>query len=1337
MSAREPVAIVGMAVWLPGAPDLDSYRRNLFSGVDAIADVPESLKLSGFHDAGHRASEQADPARTYCHRGGFLDRPLTVDATAFGIMPSSVPGMEPDQLIALKVAADALEDAGGRAALSDTAKTAVILGRGAYHTPGIMRFEQRVRGVGEILRAIGEVLPSVTGSELDRLRAALLEPLGSTDPDASIGLVPNLAASRVANRLDLGGPAYTIDAACASSLLAVDHAMTELATGRCDAVLAGGVHHCHDETLWSLFTQLRALSPSERISPFSRHADGLLIGEGTGVVVLKRLADAERDGDRIYAVVRGTGTSSDGRAASLFNPDTRGQELALRRAWAEAGLDPLAPHALGLLEAHGTATPAGDAAEIDTITRVFGPPAGGGAVIGSVKSMIGHTMPAAGIAGLVKAALAVHHTTLPPTLHCEEPNPLLAGTAFTAIRTAREWDAPRDGTPRRAGVNAFGFGGINAHTILEEPARPSRSRAAVREPERIVRLGAGTPGELATLLAKQGSALRAATPATTGLCRLSVVDPTDRKLELARRIVAKGEPWRGRNDVWFAPDPLLLAEPSAKTAFVFPGIEAEFASRCADVAAHFGLAPPPTVRTGSLLSHVDGLWSAGVTLDFALRRLGIVPDGFAGHSVGEWTAMTVAGMYRIDEAKTLHSRYLPGGFEPPEADFVVLGCPAAEAADRIADEPDLVVSHDNAPRQSIACGPPEAVARLAERCRADGVVARVLPFRSGFHTPLLRPMLSSFEYLIGELRLTPPSVPIWSATTTGRYPEDLDEVRALYLEHLVAPVRFRELVESMYADGFRIFLQAGPGQLGSFVADTLDGRAHLMVSADAPGRDGMAQLRRVAAALWAEGGDPRFDSLDRTRTGAAIAIDTFGAPMSVPSAARGLLDRPRDPDLPALPPGTAAEVVAEFTELLADTRRAAASVAAAALGAATEAAADVLLDISLDTMPYLRDHRFFRQRADWPDEEDHRPVVPATALIELAVGEVARRWPDEVAVAVHHAVFTRWLVAAPAQRVPLRTRRDGDRVRVEIGEYASMTVELGRAYPVPPEQRTVGAPEKTPPTTAAGTYEQRDMFHGPGYQGLSVLHGLGARHIRGELVVPPAPGGLLDSVGQLLGCWLMASESDGLLAFPRSVKEIRFHGPHPGQGERLDCLVEITEVTEDRLGMSAQLVHRGRTWVTIEAWRDVRFACDHHAHRAYAFPERNLLSTSDSGGRMALNAPWRTAAGRDLYAGVYLGSGERADYDRCPPPRRQRWLTDRIAAKDAARAWLAERGTTGIYPAELVVSVSGGVAAVRGQHGAPVPELTVHLERDGDTVRARAGERSGVSTTNYERGARL
>ncbi|HEY3465812.1 MAG TPA: polyketide synthase, partial [Amycolatopsis sp.] len=419
------VAIVGMSVLLPGAPDLDTYWRNLVGGVDAITDVPPEK-----WDSAHYAPDERRADRVYCRRGGFVDELAEVDVTGFGIMPNSVPATEPDQLIALRVAAQAVADAGGPDRLpADRAKVGVVLGRGGYLTPGLVRLDQRVRTATQLVRTLGELLPDLDEKRLEAVREAFTDQLGPEAPESAIGLVPNLAASRLANRLDLRGPAYTVDAACASSLIAVDHAVRELATGRCDVVLAGGVHHCHDITFWSVFTQLGALSPTERIRPFHRDADGVLIGEGTGVVVLKRLADAERDGDRVYAVITGTGVASDGRTASLASPDSGGQVRAVRQAWAAAGLDPADPESLGLLEAHGTATPAGDAAELATLKEVFGRE--GTAVLGSVKSMIGHTMPAAGIAGLVKAALAVHHGVLLPTLHCDDPHPALAETRFS------------------------------------------------------------------------------------------------------------------------------------------------------------------------------------------------------------------------------------------------------------------------------------------------------------------------------------------------------------------------------------------------------------------------------------------------------------------------------------------------------------------------------------------------------------------------------------------------------------------------------------------------------------------------------------------------------------------------------------------------------------------------------------------------------------------------------------------------------------------------------------------------------------------------------------------
>ncbi|HEY3472270.1 MAG TPA: acyltransferase domain-containing protein, partial [Amycolatopsis sp.] len=673
----------------------------------------------------------------------------------------------------------------------------------------------------------------------------------------------------------------------------------------------------------------------------------------------------------------------------------------------------------------------------------------------------------------------------------------------------------------------------------------------------------------------------------------------------------------------------------------------------------------------------------------------IRPDALAGHSVGEWTAMQAAGMYRAEP--DLLERYWPEGFTLPEADYLVLGCPAARVAELLTGE--LVISHENAAKQTIVCGPPDAVAGFAVSCRGLGIVARTLPFRSGFHTPLMRPHLAPFARLVAELDLRAPALPVWSATTTRPYPAAAAEVRALYLDHLLRPVRFRELTEALHEAGFRAFVQVGAGQLGSFVTDTLGERRHLVVAAASGTRAGLAQLRRVATALWTEGGNPDFAALEPKR----IRLNTGNALLSLGESARGLLDT--EP-LPELPTGVPDAIVAEFTALLTETRQSAADVVAAAARRRTEST----VDVSLTAMPYLRDHRFFRQRDDWPDESDFRPVVPATTLVDLACRAAERTWPGTKAVAVRDAVFSRWLIASPAQRVPVSMSREGDRVTVEIGPYALMTVELGGFGP-PPSPTAPPGPETTPPLTAAEIYARREMFHGPAYQGLARLTGLGEQHIRGELVVPSAPGGLLDNVGQLLGCWLMATRSDGLLAFPRSIGGLTWYGPEPEPGTRLECLVRVRLPRPDVLEMDAELVRDGRVLAGIEGWRDVRFPCDRAAHRVYAFPDRHLLAERHDDGRVTVTDRWPTVAARDIYAGIYLSAAERAEFAAVPPLRQRGWLLRRIAAKDAVRAHLAEP----VYPAEIRVHDDGTIS---GRHGRVLPALAVAVELTGETATA-------------------
>jgi hypothetical protein len=347
-------------------------------------------------------------------------------------------------------------------------------------------------------------------------------------------------------------------------------------------------------------------------------------------------------------------------------------------------------------------------------------------------------------------------------------------------------------------------------------------------------------------------------------------------------------------------------------------------------------------------------------------------------------------------------------------------------------------------------------------------------------------------------------------------------------------------------------------------------------------------------------------------------------------------------------------------------------------------------------------------------------VVPATGLIDIACGAVEKAWPGQTAVGVHDAVFTRWLIAEPAQQVPMSMTREHDGVTVRIGEFASMTVETATRFPVAPPRSPVPGPETPAPLHATEIYARREMFHGPAYQGLAELSGIGTAHIRGDLVVPTAPGALLDNVGQLLGCWLMGTQSDGLLAFPRSIGRVTWYRPEPGPGVRVSALAVIRQPQPDLLEMDAELVHESQVAVRVERWRDIRFPCDRAAHRVYAFPDRNRLSEEHAGGWVSVTDRWPSVAARDIYAGVYLNADERAAFARCPPQRQRGWLLERIAIKDAVRVRLAAQGVDAVYPAEIQVQEDGTIA---GRHGRTLPDLAVAVDRTGEVAVAIAQNR--------------
>ncbi|MEU4492066.1 beta-ketoacyl synthase N-terminal-like domain-containing protein [Streptomyces sp. NPDC023998] len=1351
-------AIIGMGAVFPGAADLTAYRRNLVAGTDAIGDVPPGRwDPQVYYDA----NGTEGPARSdhfYCRRGGFIDDLAAFDPTRFGIMPAAVAGAEPDQLLALRVIAEAVADAGGEERLpADRSRIGVILGRGGFMGVATARLDQRVRTAHQLSATLRELAPELGEERISQVREAFQAGLGPERPEASIGLVPSFTAARAANRLDFQGPAYTLDAACASSLLAVEQAAGLLASGSCDLMVAGAVHHCHIATLWSVFTQLRALSPSQQIRPFDRRADGTLLSEGTGVVLLKRLADAERDGDRVYAVVRGVGVAGDGRAASLMSPLVDGQVRALHRAWTQAGLDPAAPGALGLLEAHGTGTPVGDEAELATLARVFGPRTAGveRVAMGSVKSMLGHTMQASGMAGLIKAVLAVHDGTLPPTLHLEAPHEGFAATRMRPVTQSEPWERGR--APRRAGVNAFGFGGINAHVVVEEapgagtfvpPGRRGSGRpAAINEPP-VTLLAAATSGALGRRLVEELADSGESPPPlpSEGPCRLAVLGLTPKRRALAMAVVARGRPWRGRGGVWFTPSPLLADD--ARLAFVFPGLEPDFTPYVDDVADRFGLPRPVPTGGGTLVERAVDAIAVGRFFARVLPELGIHADVLAGHSLGEWTAMVVAGMYPQQAVDTFLDSLRPGDLDVPDLVYAALGCGAQQARAALHGLDRVAVSHDNCPHQSVLCGEPrpvtEALARLAEK----GVLTQELPFRSGFHTPMWAPYLDQVRAAFARLPLRPPTVPVWSATTVAAYPGGEQDVREVVLRHLLEPVRFRELTARLYAEGVRAFIQMGPGSLPGFVSDTLHGRDHLAVSAGAGrGGSGLDQLRRLAAALWTEGLNPRWDrlaeehaavtspapvaftapaapartALERTDPEPALVRLDLGSPLISLGAAAPPLRLAHPPHSPrASTPGQPG-LLSALDAVLDETHDAARAVADAwranpAPQPPASAARRTRRRLSLQTMPYVRDHCVYLQPDSWPEASDRFPVVPMTTLLELAADAARQAAPGRVVTGFDDVRALRWLPVAPPVDAEFHVTCDpaGDRVRVEIGDCAMVTVTLADRHAAPPApDRSALTREGPPPVSAEALYRDRWMFHGPAFAGVHTVTAVADDGVRGVLRALPAPGALLDAAGQLLGHWMQLRLPADRLVFPASLERVSLYGPAPREGALLRATARIRAVRPGSVVGDVELAaDDGTVWARLEGWTYRRFAADERVWPMKFTPEICGIGEPQPGGWCLARRRWTDPASQELVMRRYLGAAERAVYEKRPPRARTAWLLGRIAAKDAVRHLLWDGGAGPLFPAEVPVgNDDAGRPRAEGPRAAGLRLSLAHKDR--------------------------
>jgi acyl transferase domain-containing protein/phosphopantetheinyl transferase/acyl carrier protein len=908
---RGEVAIIGMACIFPKAPDLQTFWQNIVSKVDAISDPPEDSLTSEVYDPASTANN-----RIYCKRGGYLQDLPPFNPADFGIMPVALDGAEPEHFMALKVAYDALVDAGFPDKPFNRERTGVILGRGTFVNRAYISMLQHVLVVDQTLKILQELHPEHTPAELESIRARLTASLPPFTPDTAPGLPHSVMAGIIANRLNLKGPTLVLDAACASGLLALEMGMRDLLTGKCDVSVIGGVQISTPAPIHMLFTQLGALSHLPHLRPFDRQADGTMLGEGIGIMVLKRTADAIRDGHRIYALVKGVGASSDGKGKGLLAPQVEGEELALRRAYEAAGVS---PNSIGLIEAHGTALPLGDLTEIEALRRVFGerddgPPR---VALGTVKSMIGHLIPAAGIAGLIKAALSLHHKILPPTLHVEEPDPKLEieRTPFYLNTATRPWIHGSPHLPRRAGVNSFGFGGINTHAVLEEyPGHTDDLAVYDRTWENeLILIDGATRQELISrceaaleFLAHQSDAALVDIAYSLNRrlegqpYRLAIVAESRENLnqKLTHALQRLKDQHRSRikdrSGIYFFENALAR---QGKVAFLFPGEGSQYVNMLQDLCRHFPevrrcfdlldraftdhprnylpsqVVFPPTEQdaseAGARIWQIDGAVDAVITADRALFRLlsllGISPQGIVGHSSGELMALEAAGAVALSGDEELVQLIRAGNHmltelmaaqDIPEGVLLAVGGvdrQAIAAAVETASE-FLALAMDNCPHQFVLCGTESSIAEARAKFVEQGGICQTLPFKRAYHTERFEPILKPLRDYFQQATVTSPAVALYSCMTAGPFPPEPEAIRRYAEQQWARPVRFRETIDAMHAEGFRIFVEVGPrSNLVSFVNDILKGQEFLAVATNLHHRSGITQLLHALAMLAAHG----------------------------------------------------------------------------------------------------------------------------------------------------------------------------------------------------------------------------------------------------------------------------------------------------------------------------------------------------------------------------------------------------------------------------------------------------------------------------------------------------
>ncbi|HWB17691.1 MAG TPA: type I polyketide synthase [Vicinamibacterales bacterium] len=854
-AAHEPIAIIGMACRLPGpAVDLESYWDLLRNGASAITEVPaDRWNVDALYDP-----DPATPRRMYARHGGFVRNLDQFDPAFFEISPREAQTLDPQQRLLLEVAWEALEHAGLSASGLRGSDTGVFVG-----IVGGTEYSDRLKQN----RAIDADLYAGTGS------------------------APSIAAGRVAYCFGFHGPALAVDTACSSSLLSVHLAMQSLRRGECRLALAGGVNAILSPLTTMVLCRGRMLSARGQCATFDAAADGYVRGEGCGMVVLKTLAHALEDGDRILGVLRGSAVNQDGRSSGLTAPNGVAQEALLRAALADADVS---PDDVSYIEAHGTGTRLGDPIEIRALQAVFGQRAASDPLrVGSVKTNIGHLEAAAGVAALIKVLASLEHELIPAHLNFRTPNPAVDWSAAPVEVAVEAMPWAHGARWRLAGVSAFAFSGTNVHLLVEEPPLPEPRSTSTR------------PGHLVTLSARTESALRSqaerldawldahplpledvAYTMNAGRARLehraafvatSIADARKRLTALARDGAAaagtetgmignerprvaflytgQGSQMPGMGRELFHSQPVFRAAIDECDA-VFDPIEGarvcdwlygDIADRGSDI-QRIGLAQPALF---AIEYAVTQLW----------RSWGIQPEAVAGHSIGEITAACVAGALSLKDAASLVAgggRLLPS--LPANGGMRAVRGNMAQVSSLLADgDLSVWISNLNAPDEVVVAGLQDDIVRFDERCRAAGLATSPLNAVHAFHTPLMTPMVDQLRATADAMTPRPPSVSLISTLTGRALPAGALMDTDYWYRQMLSPVAFSGAIQELARAGYDTFVEIGPQPLLTLLGRrSVPSKACVWLGSLRRGRSDWLQMQGTLAALFARGVD--FDA---------------------------------------------------------------------------------------------------------------------------------------------------------------------------------------------------------------------------------------------------------------------------------------------------------------------------------------------------------------------------------------------------------------------------------------------------------------------------------------------